>query len=99
MSVSQIFMFVNSFIFSIFVCKRNPKGYGRRVRRTVLIMRRQDLMTRAQLTNLILLRRVTTITRDLRRDQEATVVIIRRQDLMTRRPAESYTTTENALST
>ena len=46
MSVSQIYMFVNSFIFSIFVCKRNLKGYGRRVRRTVVIMRRQDLMTR-----------------------------------------------------
>ena len=46
MSVSQIYMFVNSFIFSIFVCKRNLKGYGRRVRRTVVIMRRQYLMTR-----------------------------------------------------
>ena len=46
MSVSQVYMFVNSFIFSIFVCKRNLKGYGRRVRRTVVIMRRQYLMTR-----------------------------------------------------
>ena len=101
MSVSQIYMFVNSFIFSILVCERNLKGYGRRVRRTVVIMIQQDLMPRRQTEsynstegydhhprftswsrgckiswprgklNLILRRRVTMITRDLRRYQEA----------------------------